>query len=120
MKKFNVIWWDFNKPTPEPYNVLPALMDEYFRKPRSQRPKLTDRTAMIAFVKSYALYRWWSRCEYEIVIYKWPTGDKSEKKDIYDQLLMNIGIIVDLLVENIREQNRQNRLNRSQTKTTED
>ena len=120
MKKFNVIWWDFNKSVPEPYDVLPALMEEYFSRPWSQRPKLKDHAAMIAFVQRYALYRWWGRCEYEIVICNWPTRDKSTKKDIYNQVLMNIETIVDLLVKNIRKHTKQNRLNKSQTKTTRD
>ena len=37
-----------------------------------------------------AMYYFWSKCEWEIIISDWPTTGKCEEKiDVYDQLLMN-------------------------------
>lgn len=109
MKAFNVIWWDFNKNEPEAYDIMPALLNEYEHKPRKCRPKITDRSVMDKFVRQYALYQWWGRCEYEIIIRNWPTQDLQVKWDIYKQIEMNRGIIVDILIENIKERNKSRR-----------
>lgn len=109
MKAFNVIWWDFNKKEPEAYDIMPYLLNEYEHKSRKYRPKITDRSAMIKFVRQYALYQWWGRCEYEIVIRNWPTQDLQVKWDIHKQIMMNLDIIVDILIENIKELNKSRR-----------
>lgn len=109
MKAFNVIWWDFNKKEPEAYDIMPYLLYEYEHKSRKYRPKITDRSAMIQFVRQYALYQWWGRCEYEIIICNWPTQDLQVKWDIHKQIMMNLDIIVDILIENIKEHNKSRR-----------
>ena len=109
MKAFNVIWWDFNKKEPEAYDIMPFLLDEYERKPRKYKPKITDRAAVTQFVRQYALYQWWGRCQYEIIISNWPTQDLSVKWDIHKQIIMNLDIIVDILIENIKERNKSRR-----------
>ena len=109
MKAFNVIWWDFNKKEPEAYDMMPFLLDEYERKPRKYKPKITDRAAVTQFVRQYALYQWWGRCQYEIIISNWPTQVLSVKWDIHKQIIMNLDIIVDILIENIKERNKSRR-----------
>lgn len=109
MKAFNVIWWDFNKKEPEAYDIMPFLLNEYERKPRKHKPKITDRAAVVKFVRQYALYQWWGRCQYEIIIRNWPTQDLSVKWDIYKQIEMNLDIIVDIFIKNIKERNKSNR-----------
>lgn len=48
------------------------------------------------------MYQWWSRCEYEIILVDWPCQKKSEKWDVYKQVMMNIDIITEILMKNVR------------------
>lgn len=109
MQSFNVIRWDFNKNEPEAYDIMPALLDEYNHKRHKYKLKIRDRSAMVKFVRQYALYQWWGRCEYEIIIRNWPTQDLQVKWDIHKQIEMNLDIIVDILIENIKEYNKSKR-----------
>lgn len=42
-------------------------------------------------IKNWAMYSFWSKCEYEIVLNHFPGTNKFKEKkiDVYDQLLMN-------------------------------
>lgn len=97
MKSFNVIWQDFNCQKFEPYDVMPYFVDEYNKA--EIKPKTFNE--FIEFIKDRALYMYWARCEYEIVICGWPNTDTCEKWDIYRQIMINIDIITDILMENV-------------------
>lgn len=97
MKSFNVIWWDFNKSEPEPYDIIPYLVRCY----NESNDKPSTLEEFKDFIKYESMYRWWSRCEYEMIISNWPTQDKSKKIDIYYQVMMNIEIIANLLMEEV-------------------
>lgn len=99
MKSFNVIWQDFNARKFEAYDVMPYFIKEY--KESEKKPVTFDEFK--EFVKDRAMYRYWSRCEYEIVICGWPNTDTQEKWDIYQQIMMNIDIVTEILIENINE-----------------
>lgn len=85
MQSFNVIWWNFNSPKPEPYDVIPYLVDCYNKV--KTKPKTFEE--FVLFVEKESMYQWWSRCEYEITIKKWPPDDKEDKWDIFNQIMMN-------------------------------
>lgn len=97
MKSFHVIWWDFNDPEPEPYDIMPYLMRCY--KEKETKPKTWDEFR--EFVKKESMYMWWSRCQYEIIISDWPNQSKQKKWDIYMQIMMNIDLVVETLMENV-------------------
>lgn len=99
MKSFNVIWWDFNKKEPEPYDIIPALVDAYKRA--TDKPKTSEE--FWNFVRAESMYRWWSKCEYEIVIKDWPCEKYHQKWDIHKQVMMNIDIIVEILMEEVNK-----------------
>ena len=42
-------------------------------------------------VRSWAMYSFWSKCEYEIILSSWPEREdfNEEKIDVYDQLCLN-------------------------------
>ncbi|MDY2736806.1 hypothetical protein [Intestinibacter sp.] len=48
------------------------------------------------------MYRWWSRCEYEIILQSWPTGRLEQKIDVYYQLMMNINIITEIVMDEVK------------------
>ena len=99
MKAFNVIIFNPNSNKFEPCDVMPYFIHEY--KAADTKPKTVKE--FTEFVKSKSLYQFWSRCEYEIVLHDWPC-DKTEKKiDVYEQIEMNLDIVVSILMENIRK-----------------
>lgn len=96
-KKFNVLNWDFNSNKLIQYDVLPYFRDCYKDIKKSERPK--SKEEWLEFVKRNGKYMYWSRCEYEIIVSNWPSQDTHRKIDIWHQIEMNIGIIVDILME---------------------
>ena len=81
-KKFNVLLRDFNKKKPTFYDVLP-----YFRREWKERPYNWDKDYkdvpvktkedLNKWIKSRSQYQFWSRCEYEFLIAKWPFGGRQ-------------------------------------------
>ena len=97
MKSFYVIHQDYNAKEFEPYDVMHYLVEQY--KKVKNKPKTKDE--FIEFIKAESRYKWWSRCEYEIIIAGWPNENTREKWDIHEQVMMNIDIIADILIENV-------------------
>lgn len=97
MKSFNVVWWDFNKSAPEPYDIMPYLVQRY--NEISNKPETFDEFK--EFIKRQSLSQWWSRCEYEVILSPWPVQDKEVKIDIHSQVMMNLDIITSLLMEEV-------------------
>ena len=50
------------------------------------------------FVKMNSLYRFWSRCEYEIIVCGCPKSKKKTKIDAYDQIMQNIDVVTGLFM----------------------
>lgn len=98
MKSFNVIWWDFNNPEPEPYDIMPYLIRCY--KESGNVPKTFDEFKK--FIEDNSRYKYWARCQYEIIVSNWPSQNKHKKWDIHMQIMMNIDRIAETLMENIK------------------
>lgn len=47
------------------------------------------------FIDKYCFNRFWSRCEYEVIVTGWPVQKNEVKIDIYDQISNNIDIITE-------------------------
>lgn len=86
-KKFNVLLRDFNKKKPTFYDVLP-----YFRREWKERPYNwveNDKEVLVKtkeelkkWIKDRSQYQFWSRCEYEFLIAKWPFGGRQLTEDM--------------------------------------
>lgn len=48
-------------------------------------------------------YYYWGRCEHEIIIKEWVGKEAEEKVDVFDQLMLNWDIFVDLLYDYVIE-----------------
>ena len=98
MNKFNVIIWDINSRTIEPYDVLPYFRREYKSLKKKDRP--ITREQWKEFVRRRGMYMFWARCEYEILISEWPPSkeDKHIKIDVWQQIDNNLDLVVDLLM----------------------
>ena len=79
-KKFNVLLRDFNKKEPTFYDVLP-----YFRREWAERYKdipVKTKEDLKKWIKDRSQYQFWSRCEYEFLIAKWPFGGRQLTEDM--------------------------------------
>lgn len=97
MKKFNVIIWNVNARKFESYDIIPYLIDCYQKS--KTKPKTFDEFK--EFIKKNSMYQWWSRCEYEIILKDWPNGTTESKIDIYQQVMMNIDIITEIITNEV-------------------
>lgn len=99
MKSFYVIVYDINRKTFVPYDVIPYLKKCYYEA--TNKPETLEEFK--DFVKNQSMYRWWSRCEYEIILESWPNTNVNEKWDVHRQVMMNIDIITSILMDNVNE-----------------
>lgn len=98
MKQFNVIIEDINRSDFTSYDIIPYLVSRY--KEAEDKPKTFEEFKK--FIISEAKYQWWGRCQYEIILSAWPPKQGFEKKiDVYEQVMMNIDIVTNLVMESI-------------------
>lgn len=95
MNKFNVLFWDFNQDKLTYYDVLPYFRECYNECKKSERPKTFG--DFKKFIERKSSYRFWSRCEYEMICHGWPVRRNDYKLDIHEQIMMNIDIITEIL-----------------------
>ena len=90
IKPYKVISWDFNSDNIKYYDIMPFLIDSY-KKIKKNKPKTFDEIK--EFITNESRYRFWSRCEYEVIITGWPKQKKEVKIDIFNQIMENIDVI---------------------------
>lgn len=117
MKTFNVIIENHGKF--EPYDIMGYLKNEYewftercleiIKDPEYTPDKYwkipKTRDDFKEWIENSIKYRYWGRCEYEIILSEWPNpkNNPGKKIDIYEQCMMNLDVITDLFLENIKE-----------------
>ena len=79
-KKFNVLLRDFNKKKPIPYDVLPDFRREWTERYKDIPVKTKE--DLKKWIKDLSQYQFWSRCEYEFLIAKWPFGGWQLTEDM--------------------------------------
>ena len=100
-KPFYTIIYNINKNVFEPYDVMPYLINEYkVKKKKKKQPNTFDEFKR--FIEGASMYQYWSRCEYELILTSWPNEDKKEKIDIHKQIMMNINVITNILMDNVK------------------
>ena len=90
IKPYKVISWDFNSDNIDYYDIMPFLIDSY-KKIKKNKPKTFDEIK--EFIINESRYRFWSRCEYEVIITGWPKQKREVKIDIFNQIMENIDVI---------------------------
>lgn len=125
MIPFNVINYDINAKKFIAYDIMPYLVDAYnervkryhelnFKASTSKTQKKFDEYKSALeywkipktfdefkeFVKNESQYQFWSRCEYEIILSDWPSQSIEEKWDVYNQIMMNLDIVTEILMRN--------------------
>ena len=86
MLEWNVYIEDPNAKTFKNYNALKGYENKFVKElveAKGNKEKFLER------VRLTMQSRYWSRCEYEIILTGWPNASIQEKIDIYDQIIMN-------------------------------
>lgn len=96
-KSFYVLNWDFNTDNLVEYDVLPYFRNCYNNLNKSKRPSTAEEWK--EFVKGNGMYMFWSRCQYEIIVTGWPQQKNEVKVDVWQQIKMNMDLIVKILME---------------------
>ena len=97
MTQFNVLLWDFNRKSPGPYDILPYFRNKYQETEKKERPVTKEQWKN--FITRWGKYMFWARCEYEIVILRWPPTEESYKIDAWEQIENNLDLITEILTE---------------------
>lgn len=114
-KKFNVFVWEFNSSSPEAYDIIAPLANEwkskkgkksaywgYDSKTKANLSQPSTMKELEAWVDREAQYRWWAKCEYEMIVSPWPPKEDTDKKvDVYSQVKANLSLITEVLAEAI-------------------
>lgn len=96
IKPYYVLNWDFNRDKIEYYDIMPYFIDVYKKLKKSRSKNVTVPTTydeIKEFIIKESQYMFWSRCEYEVLIYDWPKSESCHKLDIHEQIMMNIDVI---------------------------
>ena len=97
---FYCIIHDINTRQFVPYDVMSYFLDEWRETKKAKRP--TKLTELKEWLRGRAQYMYWSRCEYEVILAGWPNTDNQKKIDIYDQIVMNLPLVVEVFCKNIK------------------
>lgn len=97
---FYCIHQEFNSRRFEPYDVIPYFLNEWKETKKAKRP--TKLTELKEWLRHRAQYMYWSRCEYEVILTGWPNVGNQKKIDIYDQIVMNLPLVVEVFCKNIK------------------
>lgn len=98
-KPFNVIVYNVNTRTFEPYDIMPYLINSYRRLKKDKRPSSV--LDFKEFVDKECKYQFWSRCEYEFIMSDFPSEGTKVKVDVYEQAMMNLDLVVEILMQNV-------------------
>lgn len=90
----------FNRHQFEPYDVMPYFLNEWKETKKAKRP--TKLSELKEWLRNCAQYMYWSRCEYEVILAGWPNTNDHKKIDIYDQIIMNFPLVVEVFCKNIK------------------
>ena len=85
-KIFNVLEYDFNNRTRKYYDVLPYFRDSWKKKlylhVTDDGKKPSNKKELKNWIINVSQYQFWSRCEYEFLIAKWPFGGWQLTEDM--------------------------------------
>ena len=96
-KPFHVIVDDVNKREFVPYDIMPYFIYEY----KQTKSKPTDFEGFKSLVAKNAMYMFWSRAQWELVLKPWVSSTPERKIDVYEQIMMNIDLVTKTLMENV-------------------
>lgn len=94
---FNVIVFDPNRREFKSYDVIPYFLGRYAEE--KKKPKTFDEFKKM--VSEESMYRFWAKCEWEIILSDWPGQRTEEKWDVHRQVMMNIDLVTKIVMESV-------------------
>lgn len=113
---FYAFYKEFNTGAIKPIDVLEYIFDEILTErgaickkhffvydDKTYKPiPIKTKEQLAGRIRTILMYRFWSKCEWEMVIIDWPhrgtiKDSRPLKVDVYDQLKPNMELIVDLV-----------------------
>ncbi len=84
---------------------MPYIYSEFekYRKREKLAIKNVTFEELKKFIDDTAKYRYWSRCEYEVIVTGWPVSKNTYKLDVYEQIKMNLDNITQLMLEDLQK-----------------
>lgn len=106
IKNVNLKWyaliWNNNTKKLERHNILHSYLVEDIHK-KILRKKIKSRDELKEYMRSYLMYHYWSKCEYELYVgYHCSKMEELQKIDVWYQLEMNLDRIVDYIIKEMR------------------
>ena len=103
MLEYNVYVENFNSRKIEVYNIFKYNnLENIFKEIKKET---NSKEEFLEKVKRELQYRYWSKCEWEIILSEWPPvkddSFKREKIDVYDQIMLNWNIFSEYVWNNI-------------------
>ena len=106
--KNNLVWnvynQNFNARKIEVVNLFDIFDIDDFIKLFKKRYKNKEQQTVENFkseLKNQLMYRFWSKCEWEVIVSAWPPDDKvSIKIDVYEQIRNNFDVFCDYVWKN--------------------
>lgn len=122
MKSYFVLLHDFNCNKVVEHDIMPYILHIYKECEKKKFWWMFDKPeiAPIAkedlkyFVETVCKHKYWARCEYEWLMIAWPPGkmdtieqcqkilNSSIKIDAWKQIEMNLDVVTDIFVQNIK------------------
>lgn len=107
-KKHEPVWYvfveDFNGKNIKKFNVFHSHnFIEGCKKTVKQYKKDKDIEKFEKEIRSWAMYSFWGKCEYEVVVTGWVRNEVQKKIDVYEQLMMNWDSFFKYIVDNIND-----------------
>lgn len=102
MLTWNVYIENINQKKIEIYNIFSYYgLEESFKKIKEECNG--NKSEFAEKVDRALVYRFWAKCEWEIILSDWPPSDKfnKEKIDVYDQVRLNWDIFIDYVWDNL-------------------
>lgn len=87
--EWNVYYYNINKNKIETYNIFNH--GGFNKDVLGDLDKYRNREDFAKALQSNLRYYFWSKCEWEVLIYPWPVGpnDEATKIDVFDQVMLN-------------------------------
>lgn len=111
MKPFYILLHDFNTNKVMKHDIMPYLCNTYkecaekghWGSMSNSSIAPTSHSDLVHFVTKVCMYRYWARCEYEWLMVSWPAGTLEDaiKIDAWEQIKMNLDIVVEIFKQNI-------------------
>ena len=96
--KWYAFYQDFNSDKLVYINVLSKdLIEDILKRIKSKNRKIDSYESLKEAIKSYLMWRYWCKSEYEVIVSNWCGKDMKQKIDIWYQLEPNLDRITEYI-----------------------